>query len=104
MAYFGGRAIAVVGERLDEDSDAFRAVALVHDGLEVRGVRALAGTARDCALDVVLRHRIRPRLLDRVLKGKVVRRIRPTLLRRDDDRARELREELAALDVGGAFL
>ena len=41
---------------------------------------------------------------DRVRERDVGVRIRPAVARRDDDRARELREELAALRVGGALL
>ena len=44
------------------------------------------------------------RLLDRVLEREVAGRIAAALLRRHDDRARELREELAALRVRGALL
>src|ERR1044072_4456888 len=50
-------AVAVVGQRLDEDRDAARAVALVHDRLERVGVGALPRAFGDRALDVVLWHR-----------------------------------------------
>src|SRR5581483_7396279 len=63
-----------------------------------------AGPLRDRTVDVVLRHGVRARLLDRVLEREVGARITAALLRRDDDRARELREELAALRVGRALL
>src|SRR5207249_10617432 len=41
---------------------------------------------------------------DRVLHRQVAGWIRPSLFRRDDDRARELREQLAALRIGRALL
>ena len=104
VAHVGGGAVAVVGQRLDDHRDALGAVALVDDRLERSRVRVRAGALRDRAVDVVLRHRVRPRLLDRVLEREVVRGVAAALLRRDDDRARELREELAALRVGGALL
>src|SRR5439155_13043258 len=56
------------------------------------------------AVDVLLRHRVAPRLLDRVLEREVPGRIASALLRRHDDRARELREELAPLRVRRALL
>ncbi len=104
VANLGGGAVAVVGKRLDEHGDAVGPVPLVDDGVEARPVRVRARALRDRAVDVVLRHRVRARLLDRVLEREVRRRVGPALLRRDDDRARELREELAALGVGRALL
>jgi hypothetical protein len=98
-----GRAVAVVRERFDEDRDALRPVPLVDDDLECRAVRALARALRDRALDVVLGHRVGARLLDRVLERKVRARVGAALLGCDHDRARQLREELAALRVGGAL-
>src|SRR5207248_2526416 len=76
----------------------------VDDRLECGRVRSLAGALRDRALDVVLRHRVGARLLDRVLQREVAGRVAPALLGGDDDRARELREELAAPGVGRALL
>ena len=67
----GCGAVPVVGQRLDEDSDAFGPVALVRRPSRSRAVGALAGALRDRALDVVLRHRVRARLLDRVLEREV---------------------------------
>src|SRR6185295_455053 len=97
-------AVAIVRQRLDDHRDAVRAVALVDDRLEGLRIRIRARAARDRALDVVLRHGIGARLLDRVLQREVAGWIGSPLLRRDDDRARELREQLAALRVGGALL
>jgi hypothetical protein len=104
VPHVGGGAVLVVGQRLDDHRDALRAVSLVGDRLERIGVGVGARALRDRAVDVVARHRVRLRLLDRVLQREVVRRVRPTLLRSDDDRLRQLREELPALRVGGALL
>ena len=71
MAHVGCRPVAVVGERLDQDGDALRPVALVDDRLEGRAVSALARALRDRTVDVVLRHRVRARLLDRVRERDV---------------------------------
>ena len=103
-AHVGGRAIAVVGQRLDDQRRAARAVALVGDRVVGLAVGVGAGAARDRALDVVLRHRDGPRALDRVGEVDVGVGIGPALLGGHDDGARELREELAALGVGGALL
>src|SRR5207249_3827251 len=84
--------------------DAVRAIAFVDDLLERLAIGAGAGAARDRSLDVVLRHRIGARLLDCFLQGEVRGRVGPALTSRDDDRARELREELSPLRVGGALL
>ena len=71
VPYVRGGAVAVVGQRLDQDRDALRAIALVDDRL-VRGcVGVGARAARDRALDRVLGHRVRLRLLDRVLEREV---------------------------------
>jgi hypothetical protein len=100
----GCGAVLVVGQRLHDHRDTFGPVALVDDRLERRGVGVCTGTLRDRAIDVVLWHRVGLRLLDRVLEREVVARVATAFLRRDDDRARELREELAALRVGRALL
>ena len=103
-ADLGGRAVAVVRERLHEHGHPARPVALVHDLLEAVGVGVRAGASRDRALDVVLGHRVGARLLDRVREREVRGRVGPAVTRGDDQRARELREELAALLVRRALL
>ena len=105
VAHVGGRAVLVVGQRLDDHRDALGAVALVDDRLERRRRRrprpeplAIArsmlsfGIEYDFAFSIAFCER------------EVVGRVAAALLRRDDDRARQLREELAALRVGGALL
>ena len=52
-AHLGRGAVAVVGEALDEDRDAARAVGLVGDLLVGRRVAELAAAALDRAVDVV---------------------------------------------------
>ena len=71
VAHLGGGAVAVVGERLHEHGDTLRPVSLVHDGLEAGRLGVRAATFRDRALDVVLRHGVGARLLDRVLEREV---------------------------------
>src|SRR5580765_5767215 len=96
--------VAIVRQRFHDHRDAVRAVAFVYDRLEGLRIGVSARAACDRALDVVLRHGIGARLLDRVLQGEVAGWIGSPLLRRDDDRARELREQLAALRVSGTLL
>ena len=103
-AHVGGGAVAVVGQRLDDQRRAARAVALVGDGVVGLAAGVGARAAGDRALDVVLRHRHGPRPLDGVRERDVGVRVGPALLGGHDDGARELREELAALGVGGALL
>ena len=62
-------AVAVVGQRLDDDGDAARAVALVADRLVVLGVAA--GGLLDGALDVVLGHVLGARGLDGEAQARV---------------------------------
>src|SRR3954471_14220161 len=104
VADLGARAVAVVGQRLDEQRDAARPIALVEDGLERVGVRALAGALGDRALDVVLGHRGVLGLLDRQAERGVALGVAAALLRRDGDRARELREQLSAAGVDDRLL
>ena len=52
-AHVGGGAVAVVGQRLDDDGNAARAIALVADLVIALGI--VAGGLLDGALDVVLR-------------------------------------------------
>ena len=61
-AHLGGRAIAVVGERLDDHRDAARAVTFVADLLVILALAA--NPLFDRALDV-LRHRFAPGGIDR---------------------------------------
>src|SRR5579872_887155 len=63
VAYLGPRAVAVVGEALDDDGHAARGVALVRDLLVVHSLE-LARASLDGALDRVERHRGGTRLLE----------------------------------------
>src|SRR5205807_2903212 len=104
MADLRPGAVAVVGQRLDEDRDAARPVALVDDGLDRLRVAVRTGSLRDRALDVVLRHARVLRLLNRVRERGVAGRVPPTLARSHLDRARELREMGALTGVGDRLL
>src|SRR5690606_19715641 len=96
------RAVSVVGEAIDHDGDAARAIAFVAR-LLVALAFELARPALDRALHVVLGHALRLRLLDRETKPRIRRGITASGAGRDRDLADELREDLAALCVLRAF-
>src|SRR5690606_31754756 len=82
--------------------DTARTVALVAHFLVARAFE-LAGTAFDRALDVVLRHALRLRLVDRKTQPRGRRRIAAAFPGGDRDLANQLREDLAAFDILGPF-
>ncbi|ENN87315.1 hypothetical protein RHSP_26082 [Rhizobium freirei PRF 81] len=86
----GSRAVAVVGQRFDDDRRAARAVAFVTDRIVILGV----GTGRllDSAIDIVLRHRLRLGVLNRQAQARVHGRVRQARLGGDGDFTRQLRE------------
>ena len=103
MADLGRGALAVIGQRLDDDGDAAGAVALVGDGLVVVRV---AGAERlvDGALDVVVGHIVRLGLGDDGGEAGVIRRVAAAaLLDGDDDLLGDLGERRAALGVRRAL-
>ena len=104
MPDLGARPVPIVRQRLNEHCDAIRAVALVDHLLVRLAVGLRPGAPGDRALDVVLRHGVVARLLDGRRERAVPLRVRSAVAGGDDDRARELREELAPLRVSGALL
>ena len=104
VADLGAGAVAVVGQRLDQDRDPGRAVALVEDVFVVGAVVAGPGAGVDRFLDFVLGHRRFARLLHGGAEGRVALDVAAAVTRGDGDRAGELGEELAAFRVGGALL
>jgi hypothetical protein len=97
-------AVAVVRERLDEDRHAARAVALVDDGLDRRGVLIGAGALGDGALDVVLRHARFLRLGDGEGERGVAVGVPAAVTRGDGDGAHELGELGTAPSVDDLLL
>ena len=72
-AHLAGRAIVIVGQRLDDDGDAARPVALVADLVVV--LRVAAGRLLDGALDIVLRHVLGAGGQDRGAQARIEGRI-----------------------------
>src|SRR5699024_7622252 len=103
-AHIGGRAVAVVGQALDEHRDAAGTVALVHDRLVVDPAAVQAAAALDGAVDVVTGDRRLLGPLHRVVQGGVAVQIRSAVARRDLDVLDELREQLAALRIDRGLL
>src|SRR5690606_21236041 len=98
------RAVAVVGEALDQDGDTAGRVPLVHDGLIV-GAAGLQPTATLAgALDVVQGNGVLARLLDGVVERGVAVGVGATGPRRHLDVLDELGEQLAALRVQRGLL
>src|SRR5882757_1258098 len=98
-ADLAGRAVAVVGQALDEHGDPVGSVALVRDRLPVGAAGLLARATFAGPLDVVRGHGGLPCLLDRVVERRVAVRITPAGARGDLDVLDQLREQLAALGI-----
>src|SRR5690606_31953169 len=103
-AHFGGGAVAVVGEALDEQGDAAGSVALVHDGFSVGTACLFTGAALAGTFDVVQRNRVLLRLLDSVVEGRVAVGVAATSTCRHLDVLDELREKLASSGVDDGLL
>ncbi len=71
VAHVGAGAVAVVGQRIDQDRRAAGPVALEEDLLDRVGIGADAAAAVDRPLDVFLRHRGVAGLLHRGRQGRV---------------------------------
>ena len=93
-AHRPARAVAVVGERLDDDGDAARPVALVADRLVGLGVGARG--LLDGPLDIVLGHVLGARGLDGEPQPRVHLGIGQAVPDGHRDLARELGEQLGA--------
>ncbi len=94
-AHVAGGAVAVVGQGFDDDADAAGAEAFVAHLIELLGARPRAAIHR--ALDVVLRHVLRPACRDGAKEARIGVRVRPAQLHRRLDFARDLGEDLRAL-------
>ena len=104
QAHVGGGAVAVVCQTLDEEGNAVRAVALVHDGLVVGATGLGTGSALDGAVDVVGGDGVLLRLLDGVVQRRVASGVAAARASRNLNVLDEAREELAALGVNGGLL
>jgi hypothetical protein len=91
-AHLAGRAIAVVGQHLDDDGDAARSVALVADLVVALGVAA--GCLLDRAVDVVLGHVLGARGEHRRAQARIHGGVGQAELGGDGDFTRELAEQL----------
>src|SRR5699024_10123918 len=98
VAHLGCGAVLVVGHAIDHDGDTVRAIALVADFLVVPGV-AVAGTALDGTLDVVLRHVGRQRLVHCQPQPRIGIRIAAAHACRDGQLTNQPGEYLAAFLV-----
>ena len=104
MPHLGAGAVAVLGDRLDQQRHASRPVALVQDRLDLLGVDAFARPLRDRPLDVVLRHRGVSRLLNGERQRGVAVGVASAFAGGDRDRTGQLGELLAAAGVDHRLL
>src|SRR5438477_3246779 len=102
-AHFRGRAVLVVGGGFNNDRSAARTIAFVNNLFETGGLDALAGATFDRALNVVVRHTLGARCLDRAPKAWIAVGISTAGFRSDGDFLRELAKDLAAFRVDRAF-
>ena len=93
----GCGAVAIVGQRLDDDGDAARTVALIADLVVI--IALAADRLLDGALDIVLGHVLLPRSHYRGAQPWIHRRVRSPELGSDGDFARQLAEQLRLLSV-----
>src|SRR6185369_1575441 len=93
----GGGAVAVVGQRLDDDGDAAGAVTLVADLVIVLAL--IAERLLDGALDIVLRHVLLARRDDGGAQARVHVGVGRAQLGRDGDFPRQLAEQLRLLGI-----
>src|SRR5207248_1964351 len=96
-------AILVVGRGLHDDRDAAGAISFVDNFFEIGSFDAFAGATLNRAVDVIVRHTLISRGLDRAAKTRVSIRITAAAFRGDSDFLREFAEDLAAFRVDCAF-
>src|SRR5215212_2366380 len=94
--YVRGRAVAVVGQTLDQQCDAGWSVCLVHQGLVVSPAALGARTSLDGPVDVVVGDRGLFGLLDRVVERGIARGITTADASCDLDVLDQLGEQLAS--------
>ncbi len=78
-------AILVVRCRFDNDSHSARRVTFVYDLVELLCILALASAAFDRTLDVIVRHTLGARSLDRAAQARIAIGIASAALCRDGD-------------------
>src|SRR5699024_5676728 len=98
VTHFRYGTILVVGQAVNHDGHAVRAVAFVTDFLVVFGF-SVTGAALDSALDVVFRHVGRQGLVDRQPQARIAVRVAAAHARGDRQFTNQAREYLAAFLV-----
>lgn len=104
MTKFGYGAVAVIGHRLDQDSNAIRAVALVSDLVIIHAFE-FAHAAFYRTVNGVVRHVLRLGIGDRLSQPRIrINVAAVTGASRDRDLLDHLRKDLATFGVESAFL
>src|SRR5262245_54375098 len=99
----GGGSILIVSCGFNDHRHTARPIALVNDLIELLSVIAFAGSAFDCALDIIVRHALAPSRLNRAPQTWIAIGIAPAGLCCDGDFLRQFAEDLAAFRVDRAF-
>src|ERR671919_1910666 len=99
----GGGSILVISRGFNDHCHPAWSIALVNDLVEVLRVVAFTGAAFDCPLDIIVRHALGPRRLDRAPQTWIAIGIAAAGLRSDGDFLRQFAEDLAAFRVNHAF-
>ena len=103
MTNLGDRAIAIIGHRFDQQSDAARAIAFIRDFV-VGHALFRAGAAADGPIDRVVGHVAGLGVENGLAQARVSIRVPAAGARRDRNFLDELGEEFAALGVSRALL
>src|SRR4030095_5238192 len=102
-ANLGGRSVLIVGRSFNDHCHTAWRINLVNNLIEMLRVIALAGAAFDGALDIIVRHALGPRRLDRAAQTWIPIGIATAGFSGDGDFLRQFAEDLAAFRVDRAF-
>jgi hypothetical protein len=102
-ADFSGGAVFVVGGRFHNHGHATWPITFVNNLLKMRGLVVFAGAALDRALDVVVRHALSTRRLDRAAQPRIGVWIATATFCSDRDFLRQLAKNLPAFGVNRAL-
>src|ERR671919_290219 len=99
----GGGSVLVISRGFNDHCHPAWSIALVNKLLEVLRVVAFTGAAFDCAVDIIVRHALRPRRLDRAPQTWIAIGIAAAGFSGDGDFLRQFAEHPAAFRVDRAF-
>src|SRR5438552_8564089 len=98
-----GCAILIVGRSFDNYRYAARRIALVNNFIETRGFVSFAGSPFNRPVDVIVRHALRSRRLNRTAQTRVATGITTAGFSGNGDFLGQFAEDLATLRIDRAF-